>query len=277
MEKKSVVIIIHRVVFWSTCFFLATGIFGCYANEVEKLVPTLSVKEDESSSNYYALIEKWSIEKSLNSVIVKVTYIDPEVAVASVEYNAEKEAMGSIEGHVDLYGEKRKQLSSEEKKKKKIEALNLCKKYLLFRISIMHTDNPNHTKITNPNESILLIDELGNKHLPEKVEEGEAEFKKKGFASFFYQRDYDVYFSKYWGSNSKPVLTEDTKWMKIELAVNGTRKGFKWVFSQEEGSVERSPYYFYPYLKASIVILLILLIGLVWVTSPSKGLQKIKR
>ncbi len=144
--------------------------------------------------------------------------------------------------------------------------LNLLKQYLVFKIFLKHPDNPDYTKITD--WGILLIDDLQVKYGPERIEEGKAELRR-GYAGPYYGRISYAYFPKYRASDEKPVLDEDTQRMKIELSQSSKVKEFEWIFFQE-GKRERSPYYFYPYLKASLVILLILLIFIVWITRPGK-------
>ena len=245
-------IAIKKIVCYIILFLLASG-FAVYAEEMEGLKPTLDVKEIKPSSGYFGLEIKWSVEEGMGSGIsAKMTYMDPEVFLAYVNYEAEKENW-----------------SPQEKEEKKKEILNLLKKYLIFRIFLKHQDNTDYTKITN--WRIFLTDDLGNKYLPEKTEEGKAELKR-GFTGPYYGRVSYVYFPKYRASNDKPVLTEVTRWMKIELSQSSKVKEFKWIFFQEDIE-KRSPYYFYPYLKAFLVILLILLIFLVWITRPGKALR----
>ena len=196
-----------------------------------------------------------------SAISAKVTYMDPELFLASVDHEAESKKWSPQE-----------RWTPEEKEEKKKEVLNLLKDYLVFKIFLKHPDDPDYTRITDWH--VLLVDDLQNKYLPEKIEEGEGELRK-GFAGPYYGRISYVYFPKHHASDGKPVLNEGTQWMKIELSQGSKAKEFKWIFF-EEGKEKRSPFYFYPYLKASLIISLILLIFIVWITRPGKALRNIR-
>lgn len=251
MKKE---VLTGKIMIWCIILFLLLGNSVAYPEQVEGLKPTLNVKDIKPSSDYFGLEIKWSVEKSMGSgVSAKVTYMDPEVFLAYINYEAEEENW-----------------SSQEEEKKKKEVLNLLEKYLIFKVFLKHPDDPDYTRITN--WQIFLIDDFGDRYLPEKIEEGKAELRR-GFAGPYYGRISFIYFSKYSASNGKPVLDKNTRWIKIEFSQSSNKsnkKEFKWDFFLE-GKERRSSYYFYPYLKVSLVILLILLIFLVWVTRPTKA------
>lgn len=245
----------------SVIFFLLASSFAAHPDEIEGLRPTLDLENIEPSSGYFGLEIKWSVEKKVGfGISAKVTYMDPELFLASVDHEAESKKWSPQE-----------RWTPEEKEEKKKEILNLLKEYLAFKFFLKHPDDPDYTKITDWH--VLLVDDLQNKYLPEKIEEGEGELRK-GFAGPYYGRISYVYFPKHRASDGKPVLDEGTQWMKIELSQGSKAKEFEWIFF-EEGK-EGSSFYFYPYLKASLVILLILLIFIVWITRPGKALRNIR-
>jgi len=243
-------------------FFLLASSFVAHPDETEPLRPTLDLEHIDPSSGYFGLEIKWSVEKKMDfGISAKVTYMDPELFLASVDHEAESKKWSPQE-----------RWTPEQKEEKKKEILNLLREYLAFRIFLKHPDDPDYTKITDWH--VLLVDDLQNKYSPEKIEEGKGELRK-GFAGPYYGRISYAYFPRYRTSDGKPVLHEGTRWMKIELSQSSITKEFEWIFFQE-GKGERSPFYFYPYLKASLLVLLILLIFLVWITRPGKALRNIR-
>jgi len=254
-------IVTKKIIGWSIIFFLllTTNFIG-YSEEIKDLESSLNVKESIPSNDYFGLEIKWSVENDIDSDIsAKITYFNPEVFLTYVNYEA-----------------KVKSWSSQEKERKKQEALNLLNEYLIFRFFLKSKKNPEYTKIINSDWQVCLIDDLGNKYLPEKIEEGEVDLKCS-YSGIYYGRIIYMYFPKY--HNGKPVLTKDTRWMKIEISKNSKVKEFKWLFlQQQEGKERTSSYcYFYLYFKAFLVILLILLIFLTWITRPGKALRNIRR
>ncbi|RLE13288.1 hypothetical protein DRJ04_04590 [Candidatus Aerophobetes bacterium] len=235
---------------------LWVGSFVAQAQEAEEgLVPTLKIEEAKPSSDYFGLEIKWSIEKDLGSGIsAKITYMDPEVYLAYVNYLAKK-----------------RNFSPQKKEEKTKEVINLLKEFLIFKVLLKHNDNPDYTKITN--WKVFLVDDEGNKYSPKKFNEGKAELRR-GFAGPYYGRISYLYFSKT-NPDGKPILGENTRWMKIQLSQSSQTNEFKWEFFQQ-GKIQRSPFYFYPYLKISLVLLLIFLIFLVWITRPGKYIRNIK-
>jgi len=236
-------------------FFILVSVYVAYPNEIEMLKPNLEVKEITPSSDYYGLETKWSVAQKMESDIsAKVTYMDLEVFLAYGSHEAEKN-----------------DYSPQEKEERKKEILHLLEKYLVFKIILKHEENLDYTRISN--WQVSFIDDGEKEYLPEKIEEGEAELTR-GYTGPYYARTSWVYFSKYHDSNSEPVLTKDTRWISLKLSKELKAKELRWVFIQEEE--ERSPYYFYPYLKAFLVIVFVLLIFLVWITRPGKAQRNVK-
>lgn len=255
-------IVIKKIIGWSIIFFILLTInFIGYSGEIKDPKSSLNVEEVKPSNDYFGLEIKWSVENNIDSDIsAKITYFNPEVFLTYVNYEA-----------------KLKSWSSQEKEQKKQEVLNSLNEYLIFRFFLKSKKNPEYTKIIDSDWQACLIDDLGNKYLPEKIKEEEAELKSS-YSGIFYGRIIYVYFPKYNNFNGKPILTKDTRWMKIEISKNSKAKEFKWLFSQQQEGKERtSSYnYFYLCLKVFLLALLILQIFLAWITRPSVALRNIR-
>ncbi len=246
---------IKKIIYLSVLFILLALIFVvcAEAEEVEILKPTLDVKEVKPSSDYFGPEIKWSRKKDMGSDIsAKIVYMDPEVFLSFVKY----------ESNV-------KNWSPQKQEGEKKEILNLLNDYLIFKIFINQVKKYGKTDyINNIDWHICLIDDLGNKYFPVKIEKEKVDLISSHFGPCYQQICY-LYFSKYnIFSGNEPILAEKTRWMKIELSSNQTKATeFKWDFFRSDKEKRDSIDYMY-LIKIFILILLISLILLFWISRP---------
>jgi hypothetical protein len=243
---------IKQMIFYMLLIYCISSLMA-YAQEGALLKPNIDVDalEVDPLADYYGLELKWSVEKGMNSnVTTKVTYMDPEVYLALVYFDAMMQ--GSTE---------------EETQAKVDEALNLLEQYLIFRVFTKHDDDPDLTSMSN--WEINLIDDKKDEYSPVKIEEGEAELRK-AHAGPYYGRESFVYFSRYRSSGKKLVLNEETRWVRVKLFNSAEDTTFEWVFSEEALKVEKNPSAFHPYFRVMLVVVLLSVIILIWITRPRR-------
>jgi hypothetical protein len=224
-----------------------------YAQEGELLNPNIDIDifECDPLADYYGLELKWCVEKDMDSnVTAKITYMDPEVYLALVNFEAMMQGKTEAETQAIID-----------------EAFNTLKQFLIFRVFTKHAEDPDLTNVSN--WEITLTDDRKDTYSPVKIEEGEAELRK-AHAGPYYGRVSFVYFSRYRSSGKKLVLNEETDWVRIKLSNSAEEAMFEWVFSEEALKAEKNPTAFHPYFKVMLIIVLLFLIILFWITRPKR-------
>jgi len=224
---------------------------GIWAEEMIKPSPdmvnidNLDVEEIKSNYSLWELLGEWTIRCNLHSKIkAEASYIDPRAYVLLFTENRTESANDHmiIEELHDVYD-----------------------KFLPFYI-VLKSDDPD--SIYFDKWKIFLVDDTNTKYEPIKAVLGKPELTY-GYSRNYYVSKAYVYFPKF-SCNNRPILHDNTKWMKINIVGELTQGEFIWKFLSD-GVVEKSNTdYFDKSFKIGLIgVLIVLTVGL-WLTRPPK-------
>jgi len=248
------------IFYLSLCLIFLLYVFNVFSQEKKDILkPNKNAEEIKISSGYFGLEMKWSVINKINSNIsVKTAYMDPEILLSYIEYESNKNSWS---------------LNKKEEENKK--ALKLLNDYLIFKVWINENRNNKNTDsafIKDVNWNVRLIDDLENEYYPKKIEKKEIELRRGGISSY-YQQIINLYFPKYKDISGKPILCDETKWLKIELTSGKTKtQEFEWIFSEDMGSSDKEKISYSNIIDyfAKIILLIVLFLSIIlyWKTRP---------
>ncbi len=237
-------------------FCLVIAAASISAQEAEQLKPTLEIKELGSVPEYYGLETKWSVEQKMGAgLAAKVTFMNLDVFLAYVENTA------LAKGYSD-----------QEKQEKREEVMAILRNNLVFKVFLYHEKSGEYTKIKDWH--LALFDDRGKRYQPANVEQGEAVLTR-GYSSPYYSRTCWVYFPRTQQPGGEPILSEQTKWIKLRFSKGLKHIDFAWMFTKTRE--EKSATFFYPYVKAALTAVLVALVVAVWITRPGRAIRALNK